>query len=93
MNKIISLVEASLTKEVKNRSKDKLHWIIDDNEVEELVYLGKAWFRANSSTKDLMKILPAEVNEDENNIEVRKFMIRRKRHLEMMYTNGVIFWT
>jgi len=66
----------------------------EENEIEELVYFGKAWFRQDPTTKLLTKILHCDVDFDDCRIkEVKSFIIRRKRHLEMMYTNGFLFWT
>ena len=63
----------------------------------ELIYMGKAVFVYNKETKTLTKRTPHKMNDSIDlqgtPKEVRQFMVRRKRHLEIVYTNGLEYWT
>jgi len=60
----------------------------------ELIYFGKAYFKVHHKSKMMIKLLPHQLDDNEDDIkEARVFIIRRKRHLEMMYTNGTLYWT
>ena len=57
----------------------------------ELVYMGKAMFVKDPATNKLVK----QDISSENDVakEYRQFMVRRKKDLEIIYTNGVVYWT
>ena len=59
--------------------------------------MGKAVFMYNKETKTLTK-RASNCNKESIDFlgtakEVRQFMVRRKRHLEIIYTNGLEYWT
>ena len=70
----------------------------DENEIMELVYMGKAIFRQDPETHKLHKqnightIEELALTNKNEYKEYRQFMVRRKKHLEMIYTNGIIYW-
>ena len=65
-----------------------------DNEIMELIYMGKASFIMDPTTHKLVKL---KKNESDLSFslavkEYRQFMVRRRKHLEIIYTNGIVYW-
>jgi hypothetical protein len=58
----------------------------EDNEIMELIYIGKCKVeRAANKNADSIHI-------NKTMKEYRQFIVSRKNHLEMVYTNGIIYW-
>ena len=86
-------------KKVKKRNwlkvTQKVSMEFDENEIMEIIYMKKAYFRSDEISKQLVKVKDDEVSEYKFDQlkEYRQFMVRRKKHLEIIYTNGITYWS
>ena len=57
--------------------------------------MGKATFVVDPKTKHLEKLKldeKCDLSKYDQVKEYRQFMVRRRKHLEIMYTNGIVYW-